>query len=222
MNLRTALKRNKDKSIRVGCQRGNAFIFCGWADKKAFEVLVPYLDREVKQIFKNYLGGLNILIEGKESGKFWTSIECIGTDIDKIPAHRPIEAYQDMINDVYKTAARALYDALIDLAPANELYEKDRMAYQKALEDFDKNQNINRVKKLSVDLSVKKERMLESRIKASRFEAEIKSNEDFLRSGSYCVSPDLGEHIILKVRQNAEEEIAERKRLKALQEGSGL
>lgn len=222
MKLSEALEKNRGKSIRVGMQKGNAFVFCGWADEKAFEVLAPYLDREVKQVFKNYLGGLNILIEGKESGKFWTSIERIGTDTDKTPTHRPIEAYQDVVNAVYKTAARALYDALVDLAPADELYEKDRTAYQKALEDFDKNQNINKVKKLSIDLSVKKERMLESRIKVSQFEVEIKSNEDFLRSGRYCISPDLGEHIILKVRQNAEEEIAERKRLKALQEGSGL
>lgn len=218
MKLSEALQKNKGKSIRVGMQKGSAFVFCGWADEKADEMLKRYLDRNVVQTYKNYLGGLNIILEGKESGDYWTAVECIGVDIDRADMiTKPIEAYHALVGARYKVAAEELKEALIDLAPVREAHERSLRDFNEALDHFLINKNISKNTKLGEDVVSLRAKVLETMVEMSKINDKIRRNENFIRSGTFEVSPSMSDHIICKVKMEAEEEIAERKIQKNLQ-----
>lgn len=74
MKLKEAIKKNKGKVAKIGA--ANCFFYCDTLSDSTIEYIEDvhpvYLERKVKKIYDSIVDGIIILIEGNESGRYWT------------------------------------------------------------------------------------------------------------------------------------------------------
>ena len=208
MKLIEVLMEKRKEAVKIGTVKGNAFLYCGRVDDSAVEALDPYLKREVVEVFKNSFGGFNVIIAGNESGKFWTSAECTGEDLEDIPLEMPKECCKDLARAIYTKSAGDMAEALIGLKADKERTDRLREEYQKALKDFDDNLDVKHITKFLNALGDVKRKLAPLEYMNICRKSKIESEKKFIKSGAYCISQEVGEAIVDKIRAEVAEAAA--------------
>ena len=208
MKLIEALMIHRGKAVKVGSDKGNAFIYCGRVDDKAVEVLDRYLNRNVVESFANAFGGINILFEGKETGKYWAAAECVGEDLEKTKSNLPRECCEDVVEAVYAKSAEEMAEAMIGLKADRERTENLRKEYEKALKKFDENLDATHVTKLLNLLGEAKRKLVPLEYLNICRKSKIETEEKFIKSGAYCINHTTGEAIADKIKSEVTQAVA--------------
>lgn len=76
MILKDFIDNNKTKKLKLGCDKGSGFVYCGLAERiYQYDYLNNLMDRNLESIYKSIFEKdvLIIIIKGTERSSYWTT-----------------------------------------------------------------------------------------------------------------------------------------------------